>query len=43
MVKAVAESEYQSSNGRMQPEKVPNPGVLVVLYSLIFEGALRPK
>ena len=31
MVKAVAESEYESSNGRMQPEKVTNPGVLIAL------------
>ena len=27
MVKAVAENEYESSNGRMQPEKVPDPGL----------------
>ena len=31
MVKAVAESEYESSNGRMQPEKVPDPGCLIAL------------
>ena len=43
MVKAVAESEYESSNGRMQPEKVPDQGVLISPQSLIFEGALRPK
>ena len=31
MVKAVAESEYESSNVRMQPEKVPDPGRLISL------------
>ena len=31
MVKAVAESEYESRNGRMQPEKVSDPGRLIAL------------
>ncbi len=43
MVRAVAESEYENSNGRMQPEKVTDTGLLIALSSLIFEGALRPK
>lgn len=43
MVKAVAENEYESSNGRMQPEKVPDLVLLITLRSLMVEGALRPK